>query len=110
MEPRAGITPIFPDIVDGVVRALDWTMAPNQYGVFNLGESRTVSLTEMIGTLERALGVKASIDRLPPQPGDVERTFADISLARETLGYDPKTTFEDGIEQFVRWLTAQRAF
>jgi UDP-glucuronate 4-epimerase len=97
------------DTVDGVVRALDWTNAPNRYGVFNLGESRTVSLAEMIGTLENALHIKAIIDRLPPQPGDVTRTFADISLAREVLGYDPKTTFEDGIEQFVRWLKAQRA-
>ena len=96
------------DTVDGVVRALDWTNTPDRYGVFNLGESRTVSLAEMIGTLEDALHVKAVIDRLPPQPGDVTRTFADISLAREVLGYDPKTTFEDGIEQFVRWLKTQR--
>lgn len=96
------------DIVDGVVRALDWTEAPGRYGVFNLGENRTISLSEMIETLEGALGVKASINRLPAQPGDVARTWADISLAREVLGYNPSTPFEKGIEQFVRWLTAQR--
>jgi len=96
------------DTVDGVVRALDWTETPGRYGVFNLGESRTVSLSEMIETLEHALDVKAEITRLPAQPGDVERTWADIARAREVLGYNPSTTFEEGIEQFVRWLKAQR--
>ena len=96
------------DIVDGVVRALDWTAEPNRYGVFNLGESRTVSLSEMIETLEKALGVKAVIRRLPAQPGDVERTWADIAKARGVLGYAPSTPFEEGIEQFIRWLKAQR--
>jgi UDP-glucuronate 4-epimerase len=96
------------DIVDGVVRALDWTTEPGRYGVFNLGESRTISLSEMIGTLERALGVEAKIDRLPAQPGDVERTWADIARAREVLGYNPSTTFEEGIDEFVRWLKVQR--
>lgn len=96
------------DTVDGVVRALDWTQTPDRYGVFNLGESRTISLSEMIETLEHALDVKAEITRLPAQPGDVERTWADIARAREVLGYNPTTTFEEGIEQFVRWLKAQR--
>lgn len=96
------------DIVDGVVRALDWTMEPGRYDVFNLGESRTISLAEMIETLERTLGVKAQINRLPAQPGDVERTYADITRAREILGYHPSTPFEEGIEQFIRWLKAQR--
>ncbi len=96
------------DIVDGVVRALDWTEEPGRYDVFNLGESRTISLSEMVETLERALGVKAEITRLPAQPGDVNRTWADIQKAREILGYNPSTPFEEGIEQFVRWLKAQR--
>ncbi len=96
------------DIVDGVLRALDWTDAPGRFGVFNLGESRTVSLSEMIEALEGALGMKAQIERLPPQPGDVARTWADISLAREVLGYRPFTPFDEGIEKFIRWLKAQR--
>jgi UDP-glucuronate 4-epimerase len=96
------------DIVDGVVRALDWTAEPGRYGVFNLGENHTVSLAEMIETLERALQVKAEIHRLPPQPGDVERTWADVSRARAVLGYNPSTPFEKGIDKFVRWLKAQR--
>jgi len=96
------------DIVDGVVRALDWTEAPGRYDVFNLGENHTISLSEMIEALERALNIKAEIHRLPPQPGDVERTWADVSRARKVLGYNPSTPFEKGIEQFVRWLKAQR--
>ena len=52
--------------------------------------------------------VKAEIHRLPPQPGDVERTWADVSRARAVLGYNPSTPFEKGIEQFVRWLKTQR--
>jgi len=97
------------DIVDGVVRALDWTEEPGRYGVFNLGESRTVALGEMIEILERALGVKAEILRLPAQPGDVERTWADISRSRAELGYNPSTSFEEGIDKFVRWLKDQRS-
>ena len=96
------------DIVDGVVRALDWTDEPGRYGVFNLGESRTVALGEMIETLERALGLKAEILRLPAQPGDVTRTWADVTRSREVLGYNPSTSFEEGIEQFIRWLKAER--
>jgi len=97
------------DIVDGTVRALDWTAVPGRYGVFNLGGSRTVPLGGMIEALERALGVKAIVDRLPPQPGDVEQTYADIALAREALGYNPSTPFEEGVSQFVRWFRAERA-
>jgi UDP-glucuronate 4-epimerase len=97
------------DIVDGTVRALDWTAGPGQYDVFNLGESRTISLDEMIEALERALGVKAQIERLPPQPGDVRRTCADISRARAVLGYNPATSFDAGLSAFVRWLEGERA-
>jgi UDP-glucuronate 4-epimerase len=96
------------DIVDGVLRALDWTAEPGRYEVFNLGESRTISLSEMIEVLEKALGVKAEIDRLGAQPGDVSRTWADIAKAREVLGYHPSTPFEEGIDEFVRWLKARR--
>ncbi len=88
---------------------MDWTAGPGQYDVFNLGESRTISLDEMIEALERALGVKAQIERLPPQPGDVRRTCADISRARAVLGYNPATSFDAGLSAFVRWLEGERA-
>jgi UDP-glucuronate 4-epimerase len=58
----------------------------------------------MIELLEDALGKKAIIDRQPPQPGDVPLTYADISKARQKLGYSPRTTFENGLAVFVDWL------
>ena len=89
------------DIIAGVRAAMDYGGAP--FEVFNLGESRTVSLSELIGLLERELGRKAVIDRQPPQPGDVPQTFADVSKARRLLGYDPRTQIEEGIRRFVEW-------
>lgn len=89
------------DIIDGVVRAMDRCSG---YHIYNLGESRPISLTDLITALESALGKKATIERLPVPPGDVERTYADVSLAQAELGYDPKTQLEDGLAQFVTWL------
>jgi len=89
------------DIIQGVTRAIDRIEG---YRIYNLGESEPVSLRDLIATLEKALGKKAIIDRLPLQPGDVERTFADISRARDELGYHPSTDFETGLQHFVAWL------
>jgi UDP-glucuronate 4-epimerase len=75
----------------------------SNYEVFNLGESRTVELNELISLLEKELDAHAIIDRQPPQPGDVPQTFADISKARALLGYDPKTQIEEGLHRFVEW-------
>ncbi len=89
------------DIVAGVLAAIDRCQG---YHLYNLGESRPISLNDMIATLEQALGRRAVIDRQPIQPGDVEQTFADIRLARAELGYHPATSFEDGIARFIAWL------
>ena len=89
------------DIIDGVIASIRYDRS--DYEVFNLGESRTVELRELISILEDALGCKATIDRQPPQPGDVPQTFADISKARELLGYNPQTQIEEGIRRFVEW-------
>jgi UDP-glucuronate 4-epimerase len=89
------------DIIAGVRASMDYDGSP--YEVFNLGESRTVSLSELIALIERELGQKAVIDRQPPQPGDVPQTFADVSKARRLLGYDPQTPIEEGIRRFVEW-------
>lgn len=88
------------DTVDGVVQC---TQKEFGYEVFNLGESETISLSRMIELLETALGKKAVIERHPLQPGDVPLTFANISKAREKLGYDPKVKFEQGIKIFSEW-------
>jgi len=89
------------DIIAGVRAGIDYD--GSRYEVVNLGESRTVSLAELISLLERELGQKAVIDRRPLQPGDVPQTFADISKARRLLGYDPHTQIEEGVRRFVEW-------
>jgi len=88
------------DIVGGVLGALS---APRGYRLYNLGGSATISLADLVALLERATGVRAKRKALPPQPGDVPVTFADISRARAELGYDPKTPVEDGVKRFVQW-------
>jgi UDP-glucuronate 4-epimerase len=88
------------DTLDGVIAC---TRKEFGYEIFNLGESQTVSLSRMIELLEAALGKQAVIDRQPLQPGDVPLTFADISKAREKLGYNPRVKIEQGILQFVDW-------
>jgi len=89
------------DIIAGVRAAIDYDAT--EYEVFNLGESRTVELNELIALLEKELGQKAIIDRHPLQPGDVPQTFAYITKARKLLHYNPQTQIEDGIRQFVEW-------
>ena len=97
------------DIVDGIVAALDWcaASAPGAFEIANLGESRTTSLAGLIEILSAELGVNPKIQRLPEQPGDVQRTFADVTRARELFGYDPATTVEEGIRRFADWFRAQ---
>jgi UDP-glucuronate 4-epimerase len=83
-----------------VVAAVD---ARIEWAVVNLGNSTPVKLVEMIETIARITGVKPVIERLPDQPGDVPATCADISRARELLGFEPKIPFEEGIKRFVEW-------
>jgi len=91
------------DIVDGVVAAMERCSG---YEIYNLGESRPVRLDELIAAIEKALGKKAIINRLPEQPGDVKLTYADVTKAQKELGYSPKTEFSAGLARFVRWLRA----
>jgi UDP-glucuronate 4-epimerase len=89
------------DIIAGVRAAMDYEASA--FEVINLGESRTVSLSELIALLERELGREALIERRPTQPGDVPQTFADTRKARALLGYEPQTPIEEGIRRFVGW-------
>ena len=97
------------DIVDGIERALEWSIAAEAgaFEVVNLGESVTTSLSDLVRMIGDELGVEPKLNRLPHQPGDVQRTFADVSKARELFGYDPHTTMRDGIRQFVEWFKTQ---
>ena len=94
------------DIVVGVLAAIDRARGCR---VYNLGESATTSLAELIDLIGRALGREPRIERRPLQPGDVPRTWADVSRARQELGYDPQVPIEEGIERFVRWYRQQTA-
>lgn len=93
------------DIIDGVTKALDWACeGQGKYEIFNLGESNTIRLDRMIRAIEDAVGKQAILNRLPMQPGDVNRTNADVSKAKRVLGYAPSWHFEDGIREFVAWI------
>jgi UDP-glucuronate 4-epimerase len=94
------------DIIQGTIAALKYD-GP-MFDVFNLGESETIQLKDLIAAIEKALGKKAKINRLPEQPGDMPLTCADISKARKLLGYNPKTKFEEGLPRFVDWFLKSR--
>ena len=98
------------DIVQGVDAALKYVRArPDVYEIVNLGESRTISLRDMIAVLGEEMGVEPEIAPLPVQPGDVLRTWADVSKARRLLGYEPATEFREGVRRFVPWFEESRA-
>ncbi|CAN0106375.1 unnamed protein product [Laminaria digitata] len=88
------------DIVDGVIRSLD---RPNGYQIYNLGNGSPVSLSSFIKLVEESVGTPAKIRICPEQPGDVPRTCANVTKAREMLGYDPSVSFADGILKTVAW-------
>jgi UDP-glucuronate 4-epimerase len=89
------------DIIDGTTAAISKVSG---FNIYNLGESRPITVNDLIKELEKALGKKTTIEQLPLQPGDVEKTFADISKARKDLRYNPHTEITAGLTQFVNWL------
>ncbi len=89
------------DIIQGVMASLEYD-GP-LFDIFNLGESETIQLKDLIAAIENALGRKAKIKRLPEQPGDVPLTCADISKAKKLLGYRPTTPLSAGLPKFVDW-------
>lgn len=88
------------DIVEGMLLSMKKLKG---FEVLNLGESSTISLADLITTLESALDKKAIIDELPQQPGDVQITYADISKAKQLIGYQPHTTIQKGINKYISW-------
>jgi len=74
------------------------------FDIYNLGESQPITVNDLVTEIEKALGKKAVKEYLPPQAGDVERTYADITKATRELGYNPTTTIQTGLEKFVAWL------
>jgi len=94
------------DIVDGCVATVDQLAADGEgrYRTYNLGGSRTTTLSHLVELLEESLGKRALLDRQPDQPGDVPITYADVSDAARDLGYAHKVPIEDGITRFCAWL------
>lgn len=93
------------DIIAGVQAAIALDAVGHE--VFNLGNSSPVTLAELVAALETALGVTAILERLPEQPGDVPRTFADVTRAETRLGFRPSTPLAHGLAVFAEWLRAQ---
>ena len=94
------------DLIDGILGVIRYHKG---FEVYNLGESQTTSLMELIKLIEGAFGKKANIEMLEPQPGDVSVTYADITKAERMLRYQPEVKMEEGIRRFVEWYKAQRA-
>jgi UDP-glucuronate 4-epimerase len=95
------------DIIAGVIAALDRPptdaagVAPHR--LYNIGNNRPEPLKRFVALLEQACGLKAVIELKPMQPGDVRETYADIEAIRRDLGFEPKTSIEDGLPRFVAW-------
>ncbi len=89
------------DIIDGTVAAMEKCAG---FQIYNLGHSHPISVNCLIEEIEKAIGKKAIREHLPPQPGDVERTYADITKAAKDLSYNPSTTIQTGLSKFIAWL------
>jgi len=89
------------DIIDGTTAAIEKCKG---FNIYNLGESQPITVNDLIAEIEKALGKKAVRQYLPPQPGDVEHTYADVTRAGKDLGYKPSTSIRDGLEKFTAWL------
>ncbi len=88
------------DIIEGICRAIEHCRG---YHIYNLGESKTITLKELINLIAKCVGREPVIRELPLQAGDVPVTYADISKARNEIGFQPKVEMEQGIEAFVKW-------
>ena len=106
------------DIVEGIFRVVDKIPNPNAcwngnnpdpgtsfvpYKIYNIGNNKPAELFDFIRILERQLGRKAKMNLLPMQPGDVQKTFADVDDLMKDTGFKPATSLEDGIRYFVKW-------
>ena len=95
--------------VDDIVSGIEAAMRGQQpYAIYNLGGARTTTLAELVAHLERALGRKARLQRLPDQPGDVPVTYADVRLAERELGYRCTTPLALGIDRFCAWYLREK--
>jgi len=95
------------DIVNGIKCAVNYL---NGYRIYNIGESKVINLKSLVETIELILGKKAILNYLPMQQGDVDKTYADISKAKEEIGYDTKYDIEIGLREFIEWYNLNKHF
>ena len=96
------------DIVDGIIKSANYVSEHEKvYEILNLGNSSPVSLKEMIETIGEVLNIEPKINQLPMQPGDVDLTYASIEKAKKLIGYNPQTSFKEGITKFIEWYKNQ---
>ncbi len=93
------------DTIQGIVAAMKYDQS--DFEIVNLGNNYSIPLKDLIGSIENVVGKKAIIERYPEQPGDVPKTFADISRAKKLFGYHPETKLEDGLSKFYEWFRKQ---
>lgn len=96
------------DIAEGVLRVVEKPVgerleAGERYKIYNIGNNQSVRLLDFIEAIERTLGKKAKKEMLPMQPGDVEKTWADVSALIRDYGYSPDTSIDKGVKAFVEW-------
>ncbi len=94
------------DTVQGIVAAMKYDQT--NFEIINLGNNYSVSLNELVSAIEKVIEKKAVIEQLPEQPGDVPKTFADISKAKQLLGYEPKTRLNEGLQKFYEWFSEHK--
>jgi len=93
------------DIVDGIIKAMHYVNeGSNVFETFNIGNSTPIKLSELLALLYGIFNKTPNLNYLPMQDGDVNKTYADISKAKDLLGYNPSTTFKEGLEKFCAWL------
>ncbi len=88
------------DIVQGILTALDSDI---QWEIINLGSDNPITLNQLVAAIEEVLDKRATIDQLPPQPGDMRETHADITRARRLLNWQPQVALHEGLREFVEW-------
>lgn len=94
------------DIVEGIVNSI---YRPSAYEIINIGGSNTIDVKGLIELIESALGIKAAVRYGEVMPGDVPITYADVTKARELLGFSPKVRIEEGVERYVKWYLERRS-
>jgi nucleoside-diphosphate-sugar epimerase len=92
------------DIIEGIEKSLSYLLANKSvFETINLGNNHPVKLSALIELIGKVTGKKLIVEKLPPQEGDVDITYASISKATSLIGYSPQTSFEEGIERFNEW-------